>query len=137
MCRTTTQNASSKGEAAEAPFLLRMWLALDRAVPHFKIGGLDFGFTIASCLFLYVVKLATVQVLVHIAGFPADDIAVAEKGASFLVPIVHSTNLVPGLFTCFMSHKYKPSARFDGTDIEIFQHHHFEFLLLTNVRCFV
>lgn len=122
MCRTTTTAEStnqpsskeSKNKNDSIPWMLRGWLFISRAVPSFTIGGLDFGLTLASCVFLYGVKLAIIQMLVWTQWFP-NDLAAAEKGSTFLVPIVHSVNLVLGLAACFLSHKYKPSAKFSGT----------------------
>jgi hypothetical protein len=120
MCRTTATDAttsqnevSNKNNNHHIPWILRGWLYMAKAVPSFYIGGLDFGFTMASCLFLYVVKVLVIQGLLHMAHFP--DVTTAEKGSTFLVPIVHSVNLIIGLSACFASHKYQPSAKLDGT----------------------
>ena len=114
MCRTTEKTNMSSQEASEIPFVLKMWLRVARMVPTVKIGGLDFGFSIATVFVLVVMKWATMQLLVKVFGWPADDLKLVDKGASCLVPIFHSGNLVPGLWACLRSQKFSPSARFDG-----------------------
>ena len=116
MCRVTTDaSSSSSSNAKEIPFLLQLWLGAARFVPKVKIAGLDFGFSIVTCLVLGAIKLATVELLIHVFGWPADQRETVDKAASSLVPILHSGSLVPSLWACLRSHKYSPSARFDGT----------------------
>ena len=117
MCQSVPSNSSESmsKNSAEIPSLLKFWLRLGRATPKLKIGGLDFGFTIASCLGLAALKYATVHALVKFFGWPAQEMKTVQRAASCLVPIIHSGSLVPALGACFWSHKYSPSARFDGT----------------------
>ena len=117
MCRTPPPTSAPSGSEKKVsdekiPPLLQIWLRVGSFVPKLEVGGLDFGFTIASCLFLACVKVAVLQALEHIFGWPADAV---ETGACSLVPIFHSGNLVPALWACLRSQKFSPSARFDGT----------------------
>ena len=117
MCQATPINStvSMSKNYAEIPSLLKFWLQLGRATPKLEIGGLDLGFTIASCLALAALKYATVHALVNIFGWPAEEMETVDRAAASLVPIIHSGNLVPALGACFWSQTYSPSARFDGT----------------------
>ena len=125
MCRVTADTAthpsgSTKDKVLSSsdekiPLILNLWLQASRFAPKVKIFGLDFGFSIVTCLFLGALKFATVQLLIQVFGWPADEMEIVDKAAASLVPIVHSGSLVPSLWACFRSHKYSPSARFDGT----------------------
>lgn len=127
MCRGT-ENASASSASAngnkknecslddeQIPLILKFWLQASRFAPTIKIAGLDFGFAFTTCLFLGALKYTVIQVLIHVFGWPADEMETVAKAAACLVPIVHSGSLVPSLWVCLRSHKYSPSARFDGT----------------------
>lgn len=119
MCQSTSGNykstMSKSNSSADIPALLEIWLHLGRATPKFDIGGLDFGFTLASCLALAVTKYSTVYALVNFFGWPAGEMKSVDRAAACLVPILHSASLVPSLGACFWTHAYSPSAKLDGT----------------------
>ena len=121
----SSRNSTMKTEASSLTdaWLLRMLLSWYRSCPRFaRIGGLDFSFTIASSLFLSVIRVITFQVLVHL-GWPARSKMTTDASSS-LTSILHAIALCSWLTVFFAKlgwRNYIPSCKMNSHANEDFQ----------------
>jgi hypothetical protein len=119
MAAQVPMNKSSSADVATTdniPFLLGFWGSLMNGLPQITIGGLNFSVTAFTILFLTAVRLSAEYVMITYFGWPADNLLTKDAAAS-ISAIVHSFQLVPGLWQCFMSQPYVPSERMDKAPI--------------------
>lgn len=100
----------------EIPFLLGFWGSLLNGLPQITIGGLNFSVTVFTIFFLTAVRFSVEYFMITFFGWPADNLLTKDAAAS-ISAIVHSLQLVPGLWQCFMSQPYVPSERMDKAPI--------------------
>jgi hypothetical protein len=107
---SSTVSTDDSTTADKIPFLVGFWGSLSNGLPQLSIGGLNFSVTVFSALFLIAVRLTAEYVLISYFGWPAGSL-LTKDAASSVGSIVHSMNLVPGLWQCFMSQPYVPSEK--------------------------
>jgi hypothetical protein len=108
--------SSSRGSSADVattdkiPFLVGFWGALLNGLPVITIGGLNFSVTVFTVLFLTAVRFSAESIMITYFGWPADNMTTKDAAAS-AAAIVHSIQLVPGLWQCLRSQPYVPSEK--------------------------
>ena len=118
MCRPDTEpNGNNDGSIADAPWILRLWLRLYRAIPSLirdPNTGLDFTFSLFSAFALSCLRLCVDRFLL-LSGWPERTRYTIETGMN-LTSALHAAFLCSGLGVCLFCRggpAYVPSARMD------------------------
>jgi hypothetical protein len=99
---------STTSKAEIIPFFAQLWRKTYHSVPQvcFPFTNLNISFSLVSATFLICVRILAIRFLENVFGWPED---ASDEGAASFAAIAHSSILIPGLVTAFLSHKYSPS----------------------------
>lgn len=111
---TTSSNGyhHKEGNDENIPKLCQFWINLQRRLPSMHFLGLDVSLTIASAIFLGLLRYLSEFIMVNAFGWPRNSYD-TKAAASSVSSIFHSLNLVPTLYVLLVrtvKPYYNPSA---------------------------
>jgi hypothetical protein len=104
--KTTKKNAGGQ----KIPLVCQFWSNLQRSLPSIQLFGLDVNLTLATAIFLALVRYGSEFVMENVFNWPANSMTTKIAAAS-VSSIFDSLNLVPTLYVLFRTtSQYNPSA---------------------------
>lgn len=110
---TRSPSDSKDGNAqAKMPILCLFWISVQRSLPPIHFLGLDVSLSIASAIFLGILRYLAELILISWFGWPYNSMD-TKLAASSVSSICHSTCLVSTLFLLLatVARSYNPSSR--------------------------